>query len=254
MSDNDLFKGTGLSIDPEKDYSAELIGEGKKYATLKDAARAILEKDVFIDQLKVEKKEVLEDLSKRMTMEEAISKLKETDTRNTQQADQNSARGSDQTVTEETMNKLIQEAVQRRISETNSESEAKRNMDMVKQTLTEKWGQDFVSTLKTKSAELGVSEQWVTETAQKTPQVLLKLLDSVTPKSNQADGNIFTTSGNGVNSAALSRKGDNTPQEGKYSYWQTMRKENPTAYHSPAISLQRHNAAIKYGEAFYDKT
>jgi hypothetical protein len=248
-----LFEGSILSIDPEKDYSTDLIGEGKKYATLKDAARALVEKDVFIDTLKTEKKELNEDLSKRMTMEEALLKLKETDLRNTQvEATMVAATGSDQAVqiNTETINRLIQDTVRSQITGATQEAKAEQNVNLVKQQLMSVWGNDFASTLKQKAEELGVTEDWVTQAARTTPQVLLKL---VVGNESAKDTSLFSASGVGVSSAALSTNKTSVPQEGKYSYWQKMRTEDPAAYHTPAMSMQRHQAAIRHGEAFFDK-
>jgi hypothetical protein len=247
-----LFENTILSVDPEKDYSTDLIGEGKKYATLKDAARALVEKDVFIDTLKTEKKEVLEDLAKRMTMEEALQKLKETDLRNIQQEAAPAANSeSNQPVSTETINKLIRDTVQQQITGATQEAKAEQNVNLVKQQLQAVWGADFASVLKQKTSELGVSEEWITQAARTTPQVLLKLVAG--NESAKDTSSLFSPSGAGVNSAALSSNTRNVPAEGKYSYWQKMRTENPTLYHTPAQSMQRHQAAIKYGETFYEK-
>ena len=58
---NDLFntKSTSqtVSIDPDKDYFEELVGDDKPFKSPKDLARAKLESDKFIEQLKQENRE-----------------------------------------------------------------------------------------------------------------------------------------------------------------------------------------------------
>src|SRR6266571_2966371 len=67
---------------PSPDLFNELVGEGRKYKTPLDAARALLHKDEFIDQLKRENAEMRTDreaaraeLNTRMKLEEFVTKI-----------------------------------------------------------------------------------------------------------------------------------------------------------------------------------
>ena len=53
MSTQDLFT-MSTTIDPEKDYTAELVGEGKKFKDNKELARSKVESDLFISHLQKE--------------------------------------------------------------------------------------------------------------------------------------------------------------------------------------------------------
>lgn len=262
MSANDeLFTNKTLTIDPEKDYTNDLVGEGKKYKTVADLARAVLHKDVFIDTLTGEKKELLEDLSKRMTMEEAIEKMQKTQTPNSQlnsgslppESGSNTRSENNTALNDETIQKAISERVRDELARASSEAAAKANVDLVVKTLTEAWGDSFSAKLEATANELSVSKEWITEQARVAPQALLKLIGAtVSDKKEAVSSSLFSPAASGMNAAALAaNRGGNLPQEEKYSYWKSLRQSDPDLYHSPAMALKRHNAAIKHGEAFY---
>lgn len=71
--------------DQEQDYLAEFVGEGKKYSTVEDAAKALAKKavnsDQFIETLKSEKEELRrqyeESLTRSRTVEDILSAMQE---------------------------------------------------------------------------------------------------------------------------------------------------------------------------------
>lgn len=246
-----LFSDSIISIDPEKDYSPEIIGEGKKYNSVKEAARAILEKDAFIKRQQLESKELRDDLNKRQTAEEILTKIQQSNriAEPTLAPTNESMNSSLLNVKEEDLNALIQKRVSETVGSLTAEAEAKKNVETVKEGLVRLWGEDYATQLKTKANELGVSEEWVTNAARTTPKVLLKL---VSDNAQREETNLFSSTPKGINTAGLNRSNtSNLPQEAKYSYWQAMRKENPNLYHSVASASKRHENAQKHGEAFY---
>src|SRR5665213_438607 len=228
-----LFKSvpgtTVLDIDPTKDYSADLIGEGKKYATVKDAARALLEKDVHINRVQTDAQALRDDLNKRMTTEELLQKLKESNqSPNLPNAGNLAAgdQGDAPLLKPEQIDALIKRSVSEAVTSLSTEAEAK---------------------------ELGVSEDWITQAARTTPKVLLTLVTQGETGKQKVQDNLFVPSPTGINSAGLNRaSSSNLPPEAKYSYWKAMRDTNPKQYHSVPETQKRHKAAGTYGEAFYN--
>lgn len=256
---NELFNGNTsvITIDPNKDYSAELIGEGKKYASIQEAARAILEKDLHINRVQTEAKELREDLSKRNTAEELLEKLKQQSNNSSNQSNssQNDADGTGDTklLKAEDIDALIKRQVSDAVSHITVEAEAKKNVELVRNALTQLWGEEYSSVLETKAKELGVSKDWITNAARTTPKVLLTLVSQGEKAKDKEQASLFAPSLNGINSAGLARSSsNNVPDEGKYSYWQKLRKDNPNQYHSVSASAKRHAAAQTYGETFYN--
>ena len=54
---------------------ADLVGEGKKFATVEDLAKGKQESDRFIEQLQGELSGLREDLGKRMTSEQVLEEI-----------------------------------------------------------------------------------------------------------------------------------------------------------------------------------
>ena len=69
-------------IDPNKDYLAELVGEGKKFKTDKDLARGKYEADLYVktlerqlDELRNDHLKLREDYTARAKLEELLGQL-----------------------------------------------------------------------------------------------------------------------------------------------------------------------------------
>lgn len=254
MSTNDLFS-PAFQIDPEKDYSTELIGDGKKFADVKSAARSIVEKDLFIEQLKRENAEIREDLGRRKTVQDAISALQNTNSQPSSLNGGNTPAGSSAAepvaLDEETLNRRIRETVSTTIQQTQAASIEQSNLETVKSALENAWGKNFSEKLTSIASELGVTQEYLTNMAKSAPKVFLKTVGADTVQKTDA-GSLFSPSGAGVNAAALARaSSSNIPMEERYSYWKKMRTENPNLYHSPAAATRRFEAYKKHGDAFY---
>ncbi len=254
MSTQDLF-AMSTTIDPEKDYTADLVGQDKKFQDVKALARAKVESDLFIDHLKKELAEAREDALRRKTVEEAISALQNTNNSSSSQDGLNRPDGNSAAeavaLNEEQMKQLIRESVVSTIESQRNESVASRNIEMVKSTLEAAWGQDFPLKLKQAATELGVSEAFISEMAKTQPKALFKLVGVTEGTQRAPEQSLFAPSGVGVNTAALANNRRSIPEQESYSYWQKMRKENPNLYHSPKSAMARFDAAKKHGDAFY---
>ncbi len=252
---NELFS-PAFQIDPEKDYTTELVGEGKKFASTKDLARSVLEKDLFIPALQRELQEAREELTRRKTVEEALATLSTTNTQHSSPNGGNTPAGSSSAepvqLDEETLTRRIRETVSNTIQATEAERSAVVNLNSVKAALEAVWGKDYASQLATVVEATGVSQEYLTNMAKTAPKAFLKLVGADAPVARQETPSLFTPSSAGVSTAALARtNSSNVPTEERYSYWQKVRKEDPNRYHSPAAAMARFEAAKKHGDAFF---
>ncbi len=253
MPDTELFENSpAQTLDPQKDYLAELVGEGKKFKDASALAYSKAQSDAFIAQLQREAAELREDLSKRKTMEEVLANLQNTPNQpNGGTPPAGGSENNSSALNEETINRLIQDRVLATIQSTEAERNAKVNVELVKNTLVNTWGNEYVSKLEAATQELGLSKDFVTNLARTQPKVLLKLVGAEGTQPKQ-EANIFSPSTAGVVSAGLTaRNSSSLPEQERYSYWQKVRSENPSLYHSPAAAKARFEAAKKHGEAFF---
>ena len=256
MSSNDLFSPAS-KIDPEKDYTAELVGEGKTYADAKALARATVEKEYFIQQLKQELTELREDLRTRKTVEDAVKTLSNANsTSNSENVGNTAESGSGKTpvaLDEETFNLRVRETVASTLKAEQSALNEQRNIETVRSSLEQAWGKDFATKLTSVAEEIGASQDYLMGIAKTSPKAFLKLVGADAPaKKDEPVGSLFQPSAAGINSAALAQSNrGKLPEQESYSYWQKVRKENPTFYHSPAAATARFEAAKKHGDAFF---
>lgn len=251
MPEANLFVPS-TTIDPSKDYSQELIGEGKKYADVPAAARSIIEGQLHISRLESENAQMREDLSRRASIEEAIARLqKPTEPQSSQPNAGKTVDGGDdlssRNIKPEDVTKLVNTAIAQRESERTAQS----NVELVRETLAKEWGNDFTSKLETRAKELGLSKDQVTELAKVQPKVLLAAVFPQGPTAAAPALSVFSPSGAGVNTAGLATRTGTIPANETYKHWQQIRKDNPQYYHSVEGAKLRHENAMKHVEAFY---
>lgn len=232
-------------IDPNKDYSEELIGDGKRYADVKVAAKSLVEKDNFIERLKQENAQLRQETANRIKMEEFLDKLNsnpkppvnpnpaETPSQtfgNAPQAEPTAAKG----VTPEEVTALIARHEQ-------TQREAK-NLETVTQKLKELYGNAYQEVLEKRVQELGASKTFLTEMAKTHPQAFLKLMGSEQP---QVNGSLPQSS--------VNTNGFQTADKKKgFRYYETIRKTKPREYMEPRIQNEMFKQLELLGqEEFY---
>lgn len=234
-------------VDPEKDYFSELVGEGKTYKTEKDLARAVAEKEAFIERLKREKSELYEDLKSSQTtkrLEEIADQL--TAFRQQPQSpsnDDNQPRereASAQTgLTLTDVENLLQKRETIKVQET--------NRDVVQKRLQEAYGTEFVSKVKDQANKLGVGVEFLDSVAVNNPNVFYKIMGLDNQPQQQPD--IFSPPRTRITPVT-----SGGPVKKNFAYYEKMRKEKPAEYHSINIQNEMHKEALASydrGEDFY---
>ena len=234
------------AIDPNKDYFAELVGEGKKFKTEADLARSKVESDRFINQLTAEHAGLRKELEARVSMEKLVEELKAASavpSLKTNIEEQNLDRGEDDAskrgaaLTAEDIERIVAE----RLAQASNQGNQNRNMQMVRDKLIEQFGSGFAVHLERIASDLGVSKEYLDGIAKENPGVFLKLTGVGT---KTADG--FTAPPASAVTAGF------TPQGGQkdWNYYENIRKTNPTAYWSPSVQNELFRQATKLGDKF----
>lgn len=249
----DLFSSTTNGdapvVDPSKNYLEELVGEGKKFKSQEDLARAKLESDAFIARLQGELQGIRTELNTRLTVEQMMDKItaaKEATNSNTNgnQPVVNGDSGA-KSLTEEDLTALVED----RISKIEKARIQESNLNQVRQVLTEKFGADFPSHLKQTAATLGVGEEFLNNLAKEQPKAFLALVGQEVPKTSNPQPNLFTP----TPSQQIPRTSSFTPTgERKKSFYDDLKTKDAAAYWSPKVQNQMHQDAIKLGEVFFD--
>lgn len=242
---------TPVTPDPTKQYFEELVGDGKKFKSPEDLARAKLESDRFIEQLKGEMAGLRQDLSTRLTLEQMMDKIAATPKAPNPEPVNNQSPSNGEGGVKLTTEEDIARIVEQRLSEAEKLRNQEANLNQVRQLLSEKYGPDFATHLKQAATNLGVGEDFLNNLAKEQPKAFLRLVEAEAPKQQSpAASGLFTPP-----------KGQNTPVNGtgfspsgdrKQSYYDSIKQKDPATYWSASVQNQLHKDAIRLGEAFFD--
>lgn len=236
----DIFQdGQVPVVDPTKDYLSELVGEDKTYKSPADLARAVAEKEAFIVRLKGETAGLRNELSGRIKMEDVLTRIEAAQTKgiSTPVVDEPPVRTD--TPTPPDIEKLIEDRLNQKEAQRTHEANAKT----VSNKLQEVYGGNYAIRVQQELAKFGMTPAEGNRLAVTNPQAFLQLLGigqpqpvrSVTPPNTQTLN--FTP---------------NTASDKTYSYYEKIRKENPSLYFQPRIQNEMLSQLRELGqEEFY---
>ena len=231
-----------VSIDETKDWHAELVGEGKKYADEKALALSRVHADRHIAFVESENAEMRNEILRLKQEANAGAKLQELlDKLDSQQ--QLTSREQTPHSNEDIKPALKLDEVESLVSSKIQQHEQQRreqdNYNQVKAKLTERFGNNFKTVLKDKSDALGLSDEEVNTMARKNPNLFIKTFDL------NAQSETFQTPPrtSGIFSPKL-------PQKRNWNYYQDLKKK--TGAWDKATRLQMEKDAQALGEAFYE--
>lgn len=227
-----------------------LVGEGKKFKTNEDLAKGKLESDRFVGQLQSELAGLRQELSTRQTLEQLIDKFNSRENHQGNQENNQNSNGDDgnKSFSEADLNRLVEEKF-------NSAERARvhnANIETVRKALEESFGNDYVTHLKAKATELGVTEEYLQNMAKETPKAFLKLVEANGASgATRVQNNLFSPP-TGLQNPNKSTSGFSPTGTPKKSYYDELKRKNPSEYWSPAIQNKMHKDAITLGEQFFD--
>ena len=246
-----LLGETSPELDPNKDYEQELVGDGKKFKTVKDLARGKYEADLYVntltrqlDELRGDYLKLREDNTARAKLEDLIGQLegKQQQLTNSEQPlaklEVKDKPGIDPNELKSLVSSSIQEyEMTRRQTD---------NFNKVKAKLEEQYGEKYPSVLKNQIAELGLTEEDVNALARKSPTAFFKTLGiEQAPARDNFQNPVLSSQ----NSESFRPKG---AQKRTRSWYLDMKKNDPKRYLDPKTNVEMHNDALALGEAFFD--
>lgn len=222
-----------------------LVGEGRKYKTVEELAKAYLNADNFIEQLKDENRQLREKMVESKTVDDVLSKLESSLAASNDKGANTSTTGLDA----QAVMKLVEQTVTGLETRKSKESNLVKANEMLK-------------------AQFGEKYREVYECEASTPELreTYKRLAEVSPEKfialfgGKSDGNLstgsVTDSGNRVNSAVTTNlgQGNRATTPGTKEYYNEMRRKDPSKYYSQAVQLEIHKAAIENSKLFYGRT
>lgn len=237
----------GPELDVTNITAETLVGEGQKYSSVDELAKAYANADAYIARVKAERAQeqaelkVLRDIAQaRSNSAEPVennSHINQTPRHENPPVDEGRQK-NDETD--------LAALVRAEIEKTTEASRFSGNVDTVAKRLTEQFGTAYKANefIKTKAAELGVTVDWLMDIAGRSPQALFRTvgLDSTQSRASPNAG----TDAN-VNTAAFG----NSAAKRNFRYYEDIRKTDPKSYHSQAIQRQMFKDRQDLGSAFY---
>ena len=240
-------------IDENKDPFEVLTGPGgkfdrSKYQTQQHKNKAIakgkVESDLFIEHLKERQDELRKDYLELRERHNAGPRLEELinqiSSRTPEQSNSNAPDAKD--IQPAIDPKQLEILVTSKIQEYETSKKQEENYRIVKEKLTERFGNNYQNILNKQAVELGLTPDDVNNLALNKPKVLFKALGLDEQKT---EGFQSPPSSNFRSSFTPNVEVRNR------TYYTKMRDEKPELYRSPKIQLQMFEDAKKLGEAFF---
>lgn len=225
-----IFTAAQDTAEPTVD---QLVGEGKKYATVDDLAKAYANADMFIGQLKTETEGLRTELTQRVAAEELFNRIVAA---KQEPSPSVAAPREDPPVGDTNQQPDLAQVVREQLLAVESERTAKQNADTVTNRMLQEFGDEAKANqvIVTKAQELGVSIEFLQDVAIKSPAAFFQTIglnatQTAAPSVSRGD----------VNTAALGRNTSTGASTfGTKEYFDAMRRDTPTKYWTPAIQNQ----------------
>lgn len=227
------------------DFVSQLIGEGKKYKDAQALAKAVLDKDAFIEQLKSENFQMRSSLRGEQKIDEFLDKLNKSPSPSTVVASTPVTNQSENTDQTNQTKALSQEEIIKILEQRDNAKQAEMNLRLAVDQVKKVYGANYTQVMKTKAEELNMSPESLTNLAKNQPAAFLKLVEA--DKLPQTQGNLPKSS---VNTSAMnnSNSGQKTQK-----YYRDLRKQvGDAVYFSPKIQNELMKSALELGNAFFD--
>lgn len=241
---DELFGGDDETIDPNRDYLSEYVGEGKKFASAKELARAKAESDAHIARIEAENKAYREKMMQSKSVEDLMDQINERLSTNRQDppnhGGENEPEKTGTSVSPDDLDAMISE----KLTQKQKADQEKANTNWVMSQLQQKYGADYGKRVQAAAQDLGMTKEDMTLLAAQKPKAFMKLVTDSQPTGNQRT---FNTPDNRVNTQV-----GNTSGVKNYAYYRNLRKSDPKTYQSARIQDEMHREAIKQGAAFFE--
>jgi len=222
-----------------------LVGEGKKFKTVEDLARGKLAADTHIQQLEAENAQARNELKTRLTLEEFLDKMNTPKEPEPKPEQLNPNPGQEAGLEKAALTtEQLEALVSNRINAERQKEAESRNLRDVQSHLVSAFGPNYTPKLREIASQLGVTEEYLNQTAAKTPSVFLRLVGIGDSNSGKVQPPLTPPATSFNSSTIPSNSGEKTK-----SYYDQIRKTDPKRYRS--LQVEMHNQALKLGPAFF---
>jgi hypothetical protein len=213
----------------------------EKYKDQEAIAKAVAEKDRFIEQLKREAQEAREMITQRPPAEDKLQAILDRmeDLRREPVTERQPHMEPERT---EVVKGLTADEVEQILVQREAKLQAKRNVEVVKQKFVEVYGNNYGQALDAVAKKNGLSPEDLDALAARSPQLVLNLMGETKTDRTFAPPASSATVDNFKPSAGPKPR----------SWWNELKTKDKATYLSPAMRNQQYKDAMALGEAFED--
>lgn len=245
MSDNifDVSDDLEVTIDENKDYVAELVGEGKKFKSVEDLAKGKYHSDVTITTLKQQLDELKQELNTRTSLQAFLDQMK------AEKGGQVETPPNPVQPNGQQGNELDDSSLEAKLAaileKQQAAKKAESNVDRVTRVMREQFGDQAGQVINHKAKELGMTPKRLQELAQEAPDAFFRLTGvsetpgSVTPSVPTSVVNNF---GGTVQNVGIKN----------HKYFENLKRTNPKAYFDPKTTTEMINSRARLGQKYYE--
>ena len=197
-----------------------------------------------IERLEQEAARLREDNIKRLSYEDLLEKLKPAQNASNIDPKDDTENTGNQDTKNVDLDALLEQKLNSKLTQIQQSTIESDNRAFIRNKLAEVWGKDYVTRLRQKTQELGVTEEVMNEMAGKNPKLLLASLGADVPVTRQPEVSA-------PRSSVAFRGGTKTMS--KYDEYQSVKKTDPKRYQSPAFQMEMLRVADEMGDKFYHK-
>jgi len=230
-------------IEPNDDDNAStvtidtLVGEGQKYKTPSELAKAYHNADAYIARAKQEKLELEAELKVLRDLAEARNKNPEPKKEEPPAHEQRETESRKENVD-------ISELVRQELSNASAEKTRADNINAAAEQMTKRFGSPAKANeaIRNKAQELGVSPEWLQDAAARSPTAFFATM-GITPEARSSSTPSYSNDVRLPSSGAGGMK--------NFKYFEDLRKASPKTYHSAEVQKQLFAARRELGDKFY---
>lgn len=222
----------------------DLVGEGRKYKTPDELAKAYAHIEAHARRLEAENAEARAKFD-RASFANNDTANPNPDGNNPPNADQPSGTPPQNAPDSGNQNVDFRSQIREEVRALNEQERMVQNMEQAAAKMTEVYGspQKANEAIQTKARELGVGVEWLRDAAARSPSAFFATMGI----GNAPGPRATPASGEGVRMPS----GDDTAKN--FEYYERMRKDNPKLYFSAATQGEMMNQARTLGSAFYQR-
>ncbi len=218
----------------------DLVGEGKKYATEQEALASVPNAQVHISNVETENADLrrqVEELSTNSTSLETVLEAiqQRTTPAETSQTSESVDAGS------------LQQMVEQVVDNRSVQSREQANIVAADRLAQEAFGEDAQATVRAKAVELGVTVDFLMNTAKASPGAFAKMVGAVAPAAEVVVPPTGATTVSTVNSDSLLT--GNSVKD--FAYYRKMEKEDKRQYRTVAVQQEMMRSRSELGNRFF---